>query len=74
MLRAARGDIGVLVCISAPFCPTNDVGILSLVLQRLAVAAKAEYLPWGRVSSNVPTGTSGTALNVLEVTFVLLLM
>ena len=36
------GVIGVLVCISAPFCATNAVGIASFAVQRLAVAANAE--------------------------------
>src|SRR6202035_3794770 len=52
--------IGVFCLIVAPFCATNEVGIFSASLQRLPGAASAEYLPWGRVSSNVPTGASGT--------------
>src|ERR1039457_2657071 len=57
----------VLWWISAPFWPTNAVGIASLLVQRLPLAARAENLPSGSVSSNVPTGTSGTVLNVLLV-------
>ncbi len=56
--------IFVLVLISAPFCPTNSVGIASFSLQKLPFAASAENGPCGSVSSNVPTGTSGTVLNV----------
>ncbi len=34
--------IFVLVLISAPFCPTNSVGIASFVLQRFVFAPSAE--------------------------------
>ncbi len=59
--------IVVLRRIVAVSCATNSVGIASLLLQRLPFAASAENLPSGRVSSKVPTGTSGTVLNVLLV-------
>src|SRR6202167_1926833 len=59
--------IFVLCLIAAPFCATNSVGIVSLLVHRSPFAASAEYLPSGRYSSNVLTGTSGTVLNVLEV-------
>ena len=59
---------------TAPFWPVNAVGITSLVLQRFPFAARAEYLPWGKLSSKLAIGTSGTFLNVLLVMFVLLLM
>jgi hypothetical protein len=39
-----------------------------LVVQRLRLAARAEYLPCGRISSKVPTGTSGTVLKAVLVT------
>ena len=58
--------IFVLWLILAPFWATNAVGIASFVLQRLPLAASAEYLPSGRLSSKLPTGTSGTVLNVLD--------
>ena len=35
--------------------------------QRFPFAASAEYWPSGSVSSKLPTGTSGTVLNVLDV-------
>ena len=57
----------------APFCPTNSVGIDSLLVQRFPIAASAEYGPWGSISSKLETGWSGTVLNVLEVTPVLLM-
>src|SRR5665213_438784 len=60
-------SMGVLSWISAPFCPTNAVGIASLLVQRVPLAARAEYLPSGRFSSKVLTGTSGTVLKVLLV-------
>src|SRR5665213_1464455 len=56
--------IFVLSWISAPFCPTKAVGIASFDLQRVPLAARAEYLPSGSVNSKLPTGTSGTVLNV----------
>jgi hypothetical protein len=59
--------IFVDVWITAPFCPRNAVGIASFDLHRLPFAASAENLPCGSVSSKVPTGTSGTVLNVLLV-------
>ena len=34
---------------------------------RFPFAASAEYLPSGNVSSKLPTGASGTVLNVLDV-------
>src|SRR6202035_4431032 len=60
--------IGVDCLIVAPFCAVNAVGIFSVSLHRLPGAANAENLPWGSVSSNVPTGASGTVRNVLLVT------
>src|SRR6202035_2619357 len=60
--------MGVLCLIVAPFCAVNAVGIFSVSLHRLPGAASAENLPWGRISSNVPTGASGTVRNVLLVT------
>jgi hypothetical protein len=39
----------------------------SLVLQRLPLAANAEYGPWGSVSSKVLKGAAGTVLKVLLV-------
>src|ERR1700728_1408643 len=61
--------ICVLCLKTAPFWATNLVGIFSFArdLQRLPFAASAEYLPSGRYNSKVPTGTSGTVLNVLLV-------
>ena len=43
------------------------MGIVSFALHRFPFAASAEYGPWGKVSSKLPTGWSGTALNVLLV-------
>ena len=59
--------IGVDCLMTAPFCATNRVGIVSLLLQRFPFAARAEYLPSGSVSWKLPTGASGTVLNVLLV-------
>jgi len=59
--------IGVLWRIPMLSWAMNSVGIASLLLQRLPLAASAENVPSGSVSSNVPTGTSGTVLNVLLV-------
>src|SRR5438309_6944988 len=42
-----------------------------LIPQRLVLAARAEYLLWGRVSSKTLKGTSGVALKVVEVTLFL---
>src|SRR6202167_3532688 len=59
--------IFVLCLIVAPFCATNSVGIVSLLVHRSPFAASAEYFPSGKYSSNELTGTSGTVLNMLEV-------
>src|SRR6185437_208277 len=59
--------IGVDCLMTIPFCASNRVGIFSLVLQRFPLAASAEYLPCGSVSSKLPTGASGTVWNVLLV-------
>src|ERR1700722_11463043 len=59
--------IGVLSCISAPFCPSNAVGIFSVLLHKLPLAARAESEPSGSVSSKLPTGASGTVAKVLLV-------
>jgi hypothetical protein len=59
--------IGVDCLIVAPFCAVNAVGIFNVLLHRFVFAANAEYLPCGNVSSNVPTGASGTVRNVLLV-------
>ena len=53
--------------ISAPFCATNSVGIVSFLGHRLPSVVSAEYGPSGRFSSKLPTGASGTVLNVLLV-------
>src|ERR1700722_6570690 len=66
--------IGVFCLMVAPFWAVNAVGITSLGWQRLPLAASAEYLPWGRLSSKLPTGASGMVWNVLEVMFVFGLM
>src|SRR6185437_3063149 len=67
-LRQPVGEIWVLVWMTAPFCATNEVGIVSfVVVQRFLLAANAESWPWGRSSSKVPTGTSGIVLKVLLV-------
>ena len=58
---------GVDWWIVIPFCAVNAVGIISLLLQRFPLAASAEYLPSGSVSSKLPTGASGTVRNVLLV-------
>jgi len=60
-------SIGVAWWISAPFCATNSVGIVSLLVHRSAVAARTEYLPWGNVSSKLSNGTSGVSGNVEDV-------
>ena len=65
--------IGVFWLCLIPFAAMNDVGICSLVVQRFPLAASAESGPWGSVSSNTPTGTSGTVCNVLLVIPVLLM-
>src|SRR5476649_2054401 len=55
-------------CLSfRPFWARNSVGITSLLLHRLPLAARAENLPWGRVSSKVEKGVSGTVLKVVLV-------
>jgi hypothetical protein len=59
--------IFVVSWICRPFWAVNAVGIASLLLHRFPLAASAEYGFSGKVSSNVPTGTSGTVLNVLLV-------
>ena len=51
----------------APFCPTNAVGMSRFCWQRLPLAASAEYLPSGSVSSKVSNGTSGVEANVEDV-------
>src|ERR1700691_6405389 len=56
----------VLCLIVAPFCATNSVGIVSLLVHRSPFAASAEYFPSGSYSSNDLTGTSGRVLKVLE--------
>src|SRR5271167_55442 len=55
-------------CLStAPFWPTNSLGIVSLLVHRFPFAASAEYLPSGSVSSKLLNGASGTVLNVVLV-------
>src|SRR5580698_4320567 len=46
--------------IFSPFWARNSVGIVSLLVQRFPLAASAEYLPWGRFSSKLEIGWSGT--------------
>jgi hypothetical protein len=57
--------IGVDCLMAAPFCAVNAVCIRSVLLHRFPFAASAEYLSWGNVSSEVPTGASGIVRNVL---------
>ena len=59
--------IGVDWLILIPLAAMKAVGIFSLLVQRFPLAARAESGPWGSVSSNVPTGTSGTWRRVLLV-------
>lgn len=56
--------IGVDRLTTAPFCATNRVGIVSVWVHRSRLAASAEYGPSGNVNSKLPTGASGTVLNV----------
>jgi hypothetical protein len=51
----------------APLWATKAVGIVSFCWQRLPLAARGVYLPWGRFSSKLHTGASGTVVNVGDV-------
>lgn len=63
----------VVWCIVVPFWAVNVVGMFSLWVHRLPFAASAEFGPWGSVSSNVPTGSSGIAGKVeLVIPFLLM--
>src|SRR5664280_1879000 len=54
----------------APFCPLIAVSMdKGFLVQRPELAARIERLPSGRTRSKRRIGTSGSALNVVEVTF-----
>ena len=59
--------MGIVWWVVVPFWAVRARGIWSLCVQGFPLAASAELGPWGRVSSKVPTGSSGMARSVPEV-------